>query len=46
MQIERKGMIVYIPKGYWTSTFIRSSNYGSNDNKRTTKRKSRTSRDA
>ena len=42
MQIKRKGMIIYIPKGFWTSNFTkRSSCYGKSDNKRTTKTKPR-----
>ena len=39
MQIKRKGMKVLIPKGYWTSTIMRSVNHESNGNKTTTKRK-------
>ncbi len=42
MQIKRKGMIAYIPKGYWTSNCTRSSCYGKNNNKRTAKTKPRT----
>jgi len=39
VQIKRKGMNVLIPKGYWTTTIIRSLNNGSNGNKTAKKRK-------
>ena len=39
MQIKRKGMNVLVPKGYWTTTTMRSFSYGSNGNKTTKKRK-------
>ncbi len=36
-------MNVLIPKGYWTTTIMRSLNYGSNGNKTIKERKSRAS---
>ena len=38
MQIRKVGRNIIIPKGYWTTTYMRSSNYGKNGNN-TTKRK-------
>ena len=41
MQIRRKGMTIFVPKGYWTTNYMRSSRDERNGNKRTKKTKHR-----
>ena len=42
MQIRKVGKNIIIPKGYWTTTYMRSSNYGTNGNNTVKRKKSKT----